>query len=274
MKVGTQPGQRRDQNTRSWWAGLKVQIRCIEALMVRDLMARYGRGNIGFLWVLLEPMILCVGVMVLWSFLKGDSEHGVNLVGLVIGGYMPLTLWRHITNRGVYALRNNASVFYHRRMSAIDCIVSMSAIEFAGSTAALIVVLSTTQALGLVDPVQDYYSLSLGWLMKAFISIGVMLIICTLTESSEIWERFVAPFQYLMLPVSGAFFMVDWMPSNVQAVAWYNPTIHCYEMVRRGLFGDSVTTVSEPWYVFVWALGLLAFGLWNLERARDKATFR
>ena len=47
--------------------GWKVQARVITALMLRDAMMRYGRENIGFVWVILEPMLLCTGVMILWS---------------------------------------------------------------------------------------------------------------------------------------------------------------------------------------------------------------
>jgi hypothetical protein len=41
-----------------YWKGLKVQARVLNALMIRELMMRYGRGNIGFLWLIVEPMIL------------------------------------------------------------------------------------------------------------------------------------------------------------------------------------------------------------------------
>ena len=43
--------------------GLRIQSRGVNALMIRELMMRYGRGNIGFLWLVLEPMILCAGGM-------------------------------------------------------------------------------------------------------------------------------------------------------------------------------------------------------------------
>lgn len=260
--------------TSAFLEGASTQLRCIEALVVRELMMRYGRGNIGFLWVLLEPMILTIGVMIIWSFIKGDSEHGVNIVALVVTGYMPLTLWRHMSNAGINALKRNASVFYHRRISAIDCILAILVLEFAGSTAALVVVVTTTWTLGLIDPIQDPSSVALGWLMMAGLSAGVSLLICALTEYSEISERFIQPFQYLMLPVSGSFFMVDWLPSDVQQIAWYSPTIHCYEKIRAGFLGESVITYSDPWYVLLWVLALFAVGLPLLQQARDAADFR
>ena len=83
---------------------LLTKLRVLEALAVRDMMRRYGRGNLGFLWVLLEPMILTVGVMLIWSVAKGEQEHGIEIIAFVLTGYMPLTLWRHMTNGGVFLL--------------------------------------------------------------------------------------------------------------------------------------------------------------------------
>jgi capsular polysaccharide transport system permease protein len=34
-----------------------VQIRVIGALMVREMLTTYGRKNLGFLWLFLEPLI-------------------------------------------------------------------------------------------------------------------------------------------------------------------------------------------------------------------------
>ena len=42
--------------------GLNVQFRCLRALMIREMMMRYGRNSLGFVWVFIEPMLLCVGL--------------------------------------------------------------------------------------------------------------------------------------------------------------------------------------------------------------------
>jgi capsular polysaccharide transport system permease protein len=91
----------------NFFVGVGIQIRVVHALIIRELMTRYGRGNIGFLWLVLEPMILCAGVIgVRWA-LQSHHENGVPLVAMLLSGYMPLTLWRHITNRSIFILRRN-----------------------------------------------------------------------------------------------------------------------------------------------------------------------
>jgi capsular polysaccharide transport system permease protein len=69
-----------------YWRGLKVQARVLNALMIRELMMRYGRGNIGFLWLIVEPMLLCAGVVGLRWMIQGHQEHGVPLVALLLSG--------------------------------------------------------------------------------------------------------------------------------------------------------------------------------------------
>jgi capsular polysaccharide transport system permease protein len=88
-----------------------------------------------------------------------------------------------------------------------------------------------------------------------------------------VWERFIQPYQYLMLPLSGTFFMVDWLPTSAQNLIWFNPTVHCYEMFRAGFFGEEVTTHFTGWYPLVWAVTLVTLGIWGLGRVRDRIHF-
>jgi len=259
--------------TIEFWQGLKVQSRCILALIIRDMMMRYGRDNIGFLWVVLEPMILTVGVMALWSVLRPPYEHGVQIVAVVLTGYMPLTLWRHMTNCAIFLFRRTAGVLYHRNISLLDVFIARMLLEFAGTTTALVSVAMVLVAIGIIDLPRDFGLVAAGWLLKAFYAFGVGLCIAALTEYSEVTERFIQPIQYLMLPISGVFFMVDWLHSFAQELIWYNPSVHCFEMFRAGFFGEEVRTHYAGWYTVVWSIGLTGAGLWSVNKVRDRIHF-
>src|SRR5438552_16530907 len=77
--------------------GWRSQARIIHALIIRNIVVRHGRTNLGFVWVFLEPMILTAGVLTLWSSIGGSERQGLNVVEFLFTGYMPLTLWRHIS---------------------------------------------------------------------------------------------------------------------------------------------------------------------------------
>lgn len=250
------------------WAGLATQARVINALIIRDMMMRYGRNNIGFLWVILEPMILTVGVMILWAAAKAPIEHGVPVVSLVLSGYMPLTLWRHTSNAGINLLRHSISTLYHRHITVLDMVAARMLTELGGVTLAFLVVYGTLLAFGVVQVVYDPGLMILGWLLLWGLGSTFALLLAGLSEYFEAAERFVTPFQYLLIPLSGTFFMVEWLPHGAQELILYNPLVHCYEIFRAGYFGPSLVTHYSVGYPALWILILLFLGLKALASAR------
>jgi capsular polysaccharide transport system permease protein len=259
-----------DRSKGDFGHGLAIQGRVLHALMIRELMMRYGRGNIGFLWLILEPMILCAGVIGLRYLIQGHQEHGVSLVALLLSGYMPLTLWRHLTNHTVHLAMRSVGMLYHRDITVVDVFMMTVALEFLGCTLAFIVNYAALVALGAIDPIVDYGLVFCGWLAMGFLATGVGAMTAVLTEFYEPAERFIQPIQYLILPISGFLFMVDWLPTEVQKIAWYMPMIHCFEMIRAGFFGDSVVTHYDIWYPLAVGGVILAIYLQMIEKTRDR----
>jgi capsular polysaccharide transport system permease protein len=248
--------------------GAAVQLRNIRALVLRDLMMRYGRDNIGFAWVILEPLLLTGGVMIVWSLTMGSDRNGVKIVEFILTGYMPLALWRHMTNGPIQIFRRSAALLYHRTITLFDILAARQVLEFAGTSAALLVVWGGLYTAGVVAGVARLDLLLLGWAMMAWLAFGAGAIIAALTERSETAERFIQPLQYVMLPISGAFVMVDWLPSWAQQAVLLNPMVHCYEVFRAGYFGEAVATHYDLAYFSIWALALTFVGLLGVQRAR------
>jgi len=249
--------------------GWTAQSRVIRALMLRDMMARYGRDNVGFVWVILEAMILTVGVMIVWSLTAGSRKDGIKIVEFVLTGYLPLTLWRHVTNAMVMVFRRSVPLLYHRSVSLLDIVLARSLLEFIATSAAFLLVWGILNLAGVVSDIDRVDLLILGWVLMGWLAGGVGMILAVVTERSETAERFVQPFQYLMIPISGAFALVDWLPPWAQPLMLLNPTVHCYEAVRAGFFGPSVVTHHSLYYVAIWAFGLTFIGLITIRRVRD-----
>ncbi|HEY1941198.1 MAG TPA: ABC transporter permease [Roseiarcus sp.] len=261
---------RDDREGGDFGRGLAVQRRALHALMIRELMTRYGRGNIGFLWLILEPMILCAGVIGLRYLIQAHEEHGVSVVGLLLSGYMPLTLWRHLTNRGAHLPSRSKGILYHRDITLIDMFLMTMALEFIGCTVAFVMNYAALIAINAINPIVDYGLVCGGWLAMGVLAFSISALIAVLTEYHEASERFIQPIQYLILPICGFLFMVDWLPTGVQKIAWYMPMVHCFEMVRAGFYGDSVVTHYDIWYPLAFGGVILAIYFPMIEKTRDR----
>ena len=228
---------------------LRLHINVVRALIIRDLMGRYGRNHLGFVWTIVEPMILCVGVMLIWSLIKEATIHGMPIVPFVFTGYMPLTLWRHMTGPLVRLLSNNTGLFYHRPVSHVDMLLSRALLEFLSTSTAAMVIYFILVSLGVIEPIKNPGLVLAGWLFTGWYFGAQGLLISAWTEYWEPAEKFIQPANYLQLPISGVFLMTDWVPYYAQKLLLLNPSVHCFEMIRAGFFGDEVTTHYDVSYL-------------------------
>ena len=203
-----------------------------------------------------------------WSIIRPPIEHGVQIVLLAFTGYVMLTMWRHTTNAGTSLFELNAALFYHRHISLLDTFLSRIFLEFVGMTTSLVVLGVVLVNTGFIDPPHDLGTIVVAWLLMAILSSSVALNLAVLTQHSKTAERLIPPVQYFILPISGAFFMVDWLPTFAQKIVWFNPTVHCYEMLRAGFLGDDVLTYYAVWYPLLWSLALTCLGVWGVQKVR------
>ncbi len=249
---------------------LHIQARTIKGLVLRDLVLRYGRDNIGFAWVVLEPMLLTMGVMVIWSLTGTGKKEGMTVIEVVFTGYLPLTLWRHMTGGGVFLFRRSYSLLYHRSVTLFDLVVSRQILEFIGTSTALLVIWGGLNLFGLVQIPREIDLFLLGWWMMGSIALATSACFAVATELSESAERFVQPFQYLNIPISGAFFLVDWLPTWAQSAIAYHPLVHCYEVFRSGYFGATIVAHYDLIYFCACTVVVAFAAVIATRRVRDR----
>jgi capsular polysaccharide transport system permease protein len=107
----------------------------------------------------------------------------------------------------------------------------------------------------------DVVGVLYGWLLLAWFGASLGLIVGALTAYSEVIERLWHPITYLMFPLSGAIFMVDWLPRGFQKLVLLLPMVHGVEMLRGGYFGSAVRTHFDVGYMMVVCLVMTLLGL-------------
>jgi len=249
---------------------LNNRLTIIRALIIRDLMGRFGRNHLGFLWTIMEPMILCTGVMFIWSMLKGGQENGIPIVAFVFTGYMPLTLWRHLTSPLARILRRSPTLLYHQPVLHSDILVARCFLEFLSTTVAATIIYFILVSTGVIETIRDPGVVLGGWILTAWYFGAQGLVISTVTEYWEPAEKFVGPSNYLQLPVSGVFFLAETVPHYALKLLLLNPSVHCFEMIRAGFFGASITTHYDPWYIICASAGLSVIAIAAVYHVRER----
>ena len=248
-------------------AGWRIQNRVIKALLIRELTTRFGRENIGFLWMMVEPLLFAVLVGIMWNIL-GNTEHGLNVTAFVVTGYLPLTLFRHAVSRSVKAFSANGSLLYHRQIKILDFILVRFAIETIGTMMAYAFIGTVLYAINIFPmPAHVEYLIS-GWVLYCLFTLSLCLILAPASEYSDALEKFIPVSTYIMIPFSGTFNMMSWLSPQLRDILYWSPPVNAMEMMRYGVFGDRVTPYYNPVVPLAALIVVLPIGLTLCRRIR------
>jgi len=244
--------------------------RIVGALIIREMNTRFGREGLGFVWLIIEPLIFCFGVLLFWTLTKPEYEHGIRLAPFVMTGYMSLILCRHFIGGAGNALHANIGLLQHRQIKPLHVFMARAMLEFVGTTAAFVVVYTVLLLLNQVDLPEDLLKVYAGWLLLAVVGHGFALLMAGLTMRFEAFERVVPLLSYALIPISGAFMMVDWLPPAYREMFLYIPFPHGIEMIRAGVFGEFVETHYDGAYALFIGLLMNLGGLILILGALDR----
>lgn len=248
--------------------GAAIQANVIGALIMRELHTRYGRDNIGYLWVIAEPMLLAGAVALLHS-----GEHlrylgGLRPVPFALVGYGLFIMFRSIVSRAETVLEANRPLLYHRQVTLFDMLAARALLEGASTTLALALLIFAAWTLGLSDPPARPLVLLGAMALMLWLSFGLSMVVAALSQRSHAFGRLLHPALYLSLPLSGAFFVLAWIPQPFRSALEWVPLVQIFELARRGMFAAYQTPYVDLPYLLAWCLSLTLVGMLALKAIR------
>lgn len=258
----------------SFLRSLSIQKRVIFALIMREMLTRYGRNNIGILWLLIEPMIFTLAIMSLAIFARVHHLSGISVVGFALTGYSCLLFWRNTANRGKQAITSNTGLLFHRNVRILDIFYARILLELAGGTASFLLLITIFTSLQLMALPKDAMYVIYAWILLGWFGTSLALCIGILSEQFDAFGRIWNASSFPLFTLSGAMFMVDWIPEPARSYLLWVPMVHGTEMLRHGYFGSIVPTYESPSYLISINLFLSFMGLSLVKRWSEGAYFK
>lgn len=253
---------------------LAVQARVVRALLLRELITRFGRRNLGVLWLIAEPALFTLAVLALWTAAGFNRASNLPIVAFALTGYSSVLLWRNTASYCVNAIHQNLNLLYHRNVRVQDVFAARILLEIGGATAAFALLAGWLILMGQLAPPEDPLKVVAGWLMLCWFGAALGLALGGASGFSDVVARFWAPVSYILFPLSGALFMVSALPPAAQQVILLLPMVHGVEMIREGWFGSLVRTVHDIGYMAGVSLALSLLGLVLLRIAARRTEAR
>ena len=245
----------------SFWYQLRLQLRVIWALMLRETVTRFGREGLGMLWMIAEPALFVVGVMIIFSFIDSGYPYGISPAEWLAVSYPTLLFWRNGTGRVTGAINVNRALLHHQPIRPMDIIYSRILLEFSSSMAVFLFLFPIFIVAGICHIPSSILTMALGYLLIIWFSFGFVLIMAGLAELSETIEKTSHIILYLMLPFCGVFIPTFMVPEPYRSYLLYWPLIDAVDYFHHGYFGSGVPSYYHIYYTIFTLIAMTLLGL-------------
>jgi capsular polysaccharide transport system permease protein len=245
----------------SFWDQLRMQGRVIWALTLRETVTRFGREGLGMLWMIAEPALFVIGVMIIFSFIETGYPYGISPAEWLAVSYPTLLFWRNGSGRVIKAIEVNRALLHHQPIRPMDIIYARILLEFGSAAAVFLFLFPIFIVIGICHIPSNLFIMALGYLLIIWFSFGFVLIMAGLAELNETIEKTSHIILYLMLPFSGVFIPTFLVPEPYRGYLLYFPLIDAVDYFHHGYFGPSVPSYYHLGYTVFALLGMTLFGL-------------
>lgn len=241
-------------------------LHLVKALVKRDLELRFTGSALGFLWAILQPLLLVFCYWFVFTIMiprAPDQAGEPEYVFFLISGLVPWLGFADAMTRSTTALVENAPMIRRLtfRSEVLITVPSLTAIifQFVGLAFFIVYLLFRGQslsALWLLAPVtaiQFLLQTGLGWIL-AVLNVFFRDVIQVLT--------FLLSIGLFLSPV---FYSVD---GRFETIFRWNPMTPLLGLFRSALLGTELPEWSSVVYLLMVAAGVFALGLRFFRRAQ------
>lgn len=248
----------------------RTQGNVVGALILRELHTRFGRANIGFLWIFGEPLLLAVAVGALHSAQRLPLAGNARSVPFALAGYGLFIMFRSMVSRAETLLEANRPLLNHRHVTLFDMLLARALLELGSTVTVLALLLPAAWLAGYADLPDNPVLVLVATVLLGWFSFALSMVVMALSHESVLAGRLVHPLLYLSMPLSGAFFSMEWFAPPLQELLGWFPTVPVFELMRAGLFAGYPADHAGLTYPIAVTALLTLLGLAALRAVRPR----
>ena len=153
-------------------------------------------------------------------------------------------------------------------VTVFDMLLARALLEGAGVGLTCFILLGLSSAIGVAElPARPLWGV-LAMMLMTWWSFALSLIVCAGTFDRRGVAKLIHPVSYVMMPISGAFYMLQWLGEPYRTwMSWF-PMTQIFEMARYGIFKSAKDEYFDVLYISVWCAILMGIGMLAVKIVR------
>ncbi|MBN9049915.1 MAG: ABC transporter permease [Rhizobiales bacterium] len=256
----------RDSGTLGHASPLRVQVRVIGALILRDMRTRFGRKITGWIIMVMWPLSHLLFLMIGYLIAHRIAPVGTNVTVFIGTGVLPYILCLYPARMIMLCLVQNQPLLLFPPVTAVDVIIARSILEIVNAFWVVALFCLTLFVLDIDFLPMRYGDAILAILATIYLGFAIGFISAILLKLVRAWLPIQIVLLILAYIVSGAIVPITSVPEQIRQWLWFNPLVHSVEWLRGAYYDAYGEGVLSRGYLIGYATMLIFIGL-VMERA-------
>ena len=244
--------------------------RVVYALYLRQLQQQLKGKYTGFIWLLLEPLIMIILFTFLHTMIRGRSSSSYDIIVFMGSGIVPFFLFRTILTSSMRVFKQNRSLYHYSQIKPFDVFVANAYFKISLYAVITLILLFIAFLIGVDIAPKNFDGVVVGifWLILFAVSWGLLLGV--LSYFYEVIPKFVSFMSFPLLILSAVFFPIRSLPPVPREWLLYNPLVHFMEWIHGSYIATLDTRYVDFSYMIEWTVIPLFLGLWLYTKTEVK----
>ncbi len=246
-------------------SSFKIQIDVLHALILHDIKSRFFGSGIGYIITILWPAAHLAVIMTIFVVGGRVVPNGSSALLYVATGIYPFIVWSYVSRFTMMTAVQNKSFLNYPIIRPLDMIIARIILELNSAFIILVWLSVFLYLSGVPIMPNDPPRAVLGVLAALTVAIGFGVLGAVIT--------FVVPYFFLAYVLviivfyasAGIVLNPETLPTSIGDYFYWNPVVHCVELVRSAYYPDYMTRILDIRYPFVLGFSTFSLGL-ALER--------
>lgn len=212
---------------------LSTRIRVVNALTFRELRTRISHNYIGFMGIVIGPLLSILSFSVIFTFIHPLHDDSIDPIVFFTTGIVVFTVFSETSVRATNAYQANEALFFYRQVRPIDTVLSRALVELGLLSFLTLIILVPYYIIMPNQRIDSLPGVFAAVSLTSVFSVGCGILFMLIGRLYPIIEVFIPMIMRPLWYLSGAFYSLSHIPQPYRSWLAYNPLLQAVELTRN-----------------------------------------
>lgn len=240
---------------------LAINAAVIRAILLRDIRLRAGPYYLGFVAVLLYPLVHLLVILTIKRLIGKIAPQGTSDVIYFGLSILPFVIVLHNARQIMSSIVQNKPLLFFNRVTVFDILIARGVLESVGTIVVSFMFFCLIALYTEEFSPRDWTGMLFAIAAAIYLSFSFAVVNTLITRVYPFWQLFISLIIVVMYLSSGVLFFPAAIPDPYAQWLAFNPLLQCAEWLRYSYYDDYPDKLLNIPYLLSFSTVCLVAGL-------------